>query len=87
MNARKFLSAAAGVLLATIIGRLLGFIREMITASHFGTGPTMDAFIVAFRIPDALYNGLTGSLIATPFIPVFAGLIAQNTPLRYWRIL
>jgi putative peptidoglycan lipid II flippase len=85
MNARKFLNATAAVLLATSIGRVLGVMREIITAKYFGTGPIMDAFIVGIRIPDILYNALISSLVATPFIPVFASLIAQETPSRYWR--
>ncbi len=37
---------------ATLVSRLLGLVRDQVLASLFGAGNEMDAFIVAFRIPN-----------------------------------
>ena len=36
----------------TAISRVLGFIRDMLTAAVLGAGPIADAFFVAFRLPN-----------------------------------
>lgn len=57
-------------MLATIFARGLGFIRELLVASTFGTTATGDAFIVAFTIPELLANGF-GVAIGTLYIPIY----------------
>lgn len=39
---------------ATLVSRMLGFVRDMVVAMALGAGPMADAFFVAFRIPEAL---------------------------------
>ncbi len=46
--------AFGGIAPATLLSRLLGFVRDMIVARAFGAGPVTDAFFVAFRIPNIL---------------------------------
>ena len=49
------LARAAGIVsLATLVSRALGLIREQIFAAFFGAGFAVDAFQVAFRIPNLL---------------------------------
>ena len=57
-------------MLATIFARGLGFVRELLVASTFGTTATGDAFIVAFTIPELLANGF-GVAIVTLYIPIY----------------
>jgi len=46
---------AAGVVgAATLLSRILGFIRDAVIAWFFGAGFSSDAFIAAFRIPNLL---------------------------------
>ena len=52
-------AASAGA--ATMTSRLLGLVREQVLASLFGAGNAMDAYFVAFRIPNLLRR-LFGSL-------------------------
>jgi putative peptidoglycan lipid II flippase len=51
--------AALTVALATLLSRLLGFVRDAMIAWCFGTGFGSDAFLAAFRIPN-LYRRLFG---------------------------
>ena len=40
---------------ATLTSRILGLVREQVLAALFGAGNEMDAYLVAFRIPELLY--------------------------------
>ena len=40
--------------LATLASRILGLIRDQVLAYYFGAGDAMDAFRVAFRVPNLL---------------------------------
>jgi len=55
----------------TMLSRVLGMVRDMLTAAVFGTSLAMSAFIVAFRIPN-LFRALFGEgALSSAFVPVF----------------
>lgn len=55
----------------TSLSRVLGMVRDLLTAGLFGTSLPMSAFVVAFRIPN-LFRRLFGEgALASAFIPVF----------------
>src|SRR3989440_3993675 len=56
---------------ATLLSRVLGYVRDMVVALAFGAGPVTDAFFVAFRIPNILRRLLGEGALATAGIPVF----------------
>jgi putative peptidoglycan lipid II flippase len=74
------------VSVAFILSRLLGLGREMILANQFGTGPEMDAYVSAFRIPDLLFLTVMSGAFGAAFIPVFAGFIDQGDRERASRL-
>ena len=56
--------------LATLLSRLLGFVRDAMIAWCFGTGFGSDAFLAAFRIPN-LFRRLFGEgTLSSAFVPV-----------------
>ena len=62
--------AAVTVALATLLSRLLGFVRDAMIAWCFGTGFGADAFLAAFRIPN-LFRRLFGEgTLSSAFVPV-----------------
>jgi putative peptidoglycan lipid II flippase len=63
--------ALGGIASATLVSRLLGFVRDMVVARTFGAGPVTDAFFVAFRIPNILRRLLAEGALSTAMIPVF----------------
>lgn len=64
------LARAAGVIsLATLVSRLLGLIREQIFAAFFGAGLAVDAFQVAFRIPNLLRDLFAEGAMSAAFVP------------------
>lgn len=64
------LAHAAGVVsLATLASRLLGLIREQVFAAFFGAGLAVDAFQVAFRIPNLLRDLFAEGAMSAAFVP------------------
>lgn len=63
---------AAGVVgAATLVSRILGYVRDMVIASLFGAGMVSDAFIAAFRIPNLLRRLFGEGSLSIAFVPVF----------------
>ena len=62
----------------TIISRILGLVRESVTAAFLGTGALADAFAVAFTIPNVVRRLFADGVISSAFIPRFKGLVSEN---------
>jgi putative peptidoglycan lipid II flippase len=81
------LTVAALIVAAGFLGsRLLGLLRSVIIAEAFGTEPELDAYWVAFRLPDLVFQLLAGATLASAFIPTFAGVRARNGEAAAWRL-
>jgi putative peptidoglycan lipid II flippase len=67
------LARAAGVFTgATIVSRILGYIRDSLVADFFGAGAAADAFYAAFRIANLFRRLLGEGALSASFIPVFS---------------
>lgn len=55
----------------TLLSRVAGFVRDMLQASLFGASAAMDAFIIAYRIPNYLRRIFAEGSFASAFVPVF----------------
>lgn len=55
----------------TLLSRISGFARDQIVAVNFGASPVMDAFFVAFKIPNLLRRLFGEGAFAKGFVPVF----------------
>ena len=80
MNAesRHIARRAATVGGATLISRVLGFVRDLITAFTLGAGLLADAFFVAFRIPNLLRSLFAEGSLTLAFIPAFSRVRAEE---------
>ena len=56
---------------ATLVSRVLGLVRDQVLASLFGAGNEMDAFIVAFRIPNLVRDLFAEGAMSAAFVPTF----------------
>ena len=54
----------------TLASRVTGLIREILMANLFGAGISMDAFVVAFRIPNLLRRLFAEGAFSQAFVPV-----------------
>lgn len=64
--------------LATLSSRLLGMLRDMAIASLLGVGGTMDAFSLAFRIPNLFRRLLGEGALAASYLPVLAAHLERE---------
>ncbi len=81
MNEREQVTRAAGVVGgATLVSRILGFVREMVISYFFGAGAAADAFFVAFRIPNLIRRLFAEGTLTISFIPVFTRLLTEEGP-------
>ena len=69
---------ASQVSFATLISRILGYVRDMLIASFFGATMAADAFFVAYRIPNLLRKLLGEGSLSTSFIPVYTEYITTR---------
>lgn len=71
----------------TLFSRIMGFLRELVTASYFGTGKAMDIFVIAFTIPTFFRRFLGEDVVERAFMPPFKRLISQHKFNTAWRLL
>ncbi|MBI4246781.1 MAG: lipid II flippase MurJ, partial [Candidatus Rokubacteria bacterium] len=77
---RQVVRALGSIGGATLVSRVLGFVRDMVVALAFGAGPATDAFFVAFRIPNMLRRLLAEGALSTAVIPVFSEYATTRGP-------
>ncbi len=82
----KIARAAGTVSVAVFASRLLGLVREQVFAGFFGAGYAIDAFVVAYRIPNLLRDLLAEGALSSAFVTVFTGYDQRREPERTWRL-
>ena len=86
-HAERLNTRAAGVVgLAVLCSRVLGLAREQIFAALFGGGRVMDAFTIAFRIPNLLRDLFAEGALSTAFVTVFTRTAAAQDERAAWRL-
>lgn len=70
-SASKIAKSARSVSAAVFLSRLFGLVREQVLAGLFGAGTAMDAFVVAFRIPNLLRDLFAEGALSSAFVTVF----------------
>src|ERR1700758_2418929 len=78
---------ATGVVgIAVMCSRVLGLIREQVFAGLFGAGRNLDAFLMAFRVPNLLRDLFAEGALSTAFITTFSKKIATEGDASAWRL-
>lgn len=62
----------------TLISRISGLVRDVVTTHILGAGPLHDAFVVAQRIPNLLRDMLAEGALASSFTKVYTALKEQD---------
>lgn len=71
-RAGRIARSARSVSIAVFLSRILGLVREQVLAGLFGAGTAMDAFVVAFRIPNLLRDLFAEGALSSAFVTVFS---------------
>ena len=74
----NLLRAASTVSLLTLASRITGLVNQMIQAALFGAGAWMDAYNVAFRIPNLLRRLFAEGAFSQAFVPLLAATRAKD---------
>lgn len=82
----KVARAAGSVSGATLISRILGFVRDVIIAQLFGTKMVADAFFVAYRIPNLLRRLLGEGALTAAVVPVFTEYLTTKSKEEVWKL-
>jgi len=62
----------------TLLSRIAGLVRDMVFMNLFGAGKLMDAFLVAFKIPNFLRRLFAEGAFSQAFVPVLSDVRAQR---------
>lgn len=68
----SFYKAIATVGGMTLLSRLCGFARDILTATYLGAGPVADAFFVALKLPNFFRKMTAEGAFSVSFVPLFA---------------
>jgi putative peptidoglycan lipid II flippase len=71
---------------ATGLSRLLGLVREIVAAYYFGVSGKINAFTVAFQIPNLVRALVADAALSGAFVPVFSELLERGERVRAWRV-
>jgi len=82
---RHLIRSAGTIGAFTALSRVLGFVRDIIIATAFGTGLAAEAFVVSFRIPNLLRDLVGEGATNAAFVPALTEC-REKSPERFWRL-
>lgn len=68
----RMIRSGAAISAMTMISRVLGLVRDAVLANYFVIGGALDAFFVAFRIPNLLRRLFAEGAFSLAFVPVLS---------------
>ena len=69
---RAIFKSTSVVGITTLISRITGLLRDMVYSQAFGAGTMMDAFLVAYKIPNFLRRLFAEGSFSQSFVPVIS---------------
>jgi putative peptidoglycan lipid II flippase len=81
----KMLKSSGAMAAATLLSRVLGMVREIVSARFMGDGAVAGAFQVAFQIPNLFRRLLGEGALTAAFIPVFKEKEKTAGEAEMWR--
>jgi putative peptidoglycan lipid II flippase len=71
---------------ATGLSRIVGLVRESVVRYYFGTVGPINAFEVAFLVPNTVRALVADAALSSAFVPVFSELLEKGERKRAWRV-
>jgi putative peptidoglycan lipid II flippase len=87
LHVRRIASAASVVGAATLLSRILGFLRDMSIAWLLGAGLQADVFFAAFRIPSTLRELLGEGALSAAFVPTLTRTATREGREAAWELV
>jgi len=85
-SGRRLARSTAIFSLATGVSRILGLVREVVAAYYFGAAGRINAFTVAFQVPNLVRALVADAALSSAFVPVFTELLERGEKRRAWRV-
>ena len=85
-SGRRLARSTAIFSLATGLSRIAGLIREVVAAYYFGAAGKINAFTVAFQVPNLVRALVADAALSSAFVPVFTELQERGERQRAWRV-
>ncbi len=83
---RRSLVRSAGLFgSVTMVSRVLGLVRDVLSAGLFGTTAVWDSFVIAFTIPNMFRMLLGEGALAGAFVPVFTEYLHKKGESEAWH--
>ena len=70
---------------ATGLSRVLGLVREVVASYYFGAAGKINAFTIAFQLPNLVRALVADAALSSAFVPVFIDLLRTDKK-RAWRV-
>jgi putative peptidoglycan lipid II flippase len=64
----------------TAVSRVAGLLREILAAALFGTAGAINAFVIAFQVPNLLRSLVADSAISAAMVPIYTQLQEEGRP-------
>src|ERR671936_859867 len=81
-SGRRLAWSTAIFSLATGLSRIAGLIREVVAAYYFGAAGQINAFTVAFQVPNLIRALVADAALSSAFVPVFVDLLKKGDRMR-----
>jgi len=85
-SGRRLAWSTAIFSLATGLSRIFGLLRESVASYYFGVAGRINAFTIAFQIPNLVRSLLADAALSSAFVPVFSELLERGDRKRAWRV-
>ena len=83
----RIAKSAGAISAAVFLSRILGLVREQVMAGLFGAGTAMDAFVVAFRIPNLLRDLFAEGALSSAFVTVLSDYETKRSREETWLLV
>ncbi|MBF0478331.1 MAG: murein biosynthesis integral membrane protein MurJ [Candidatus Omnitrophica bacterium] len=84
---RSIMRSTFSMAVATLISRILGFVRDVVLAKMLGTGFQADAFYTGFKIPN-LFRSLVGEgAMNSAVVPTLSGYVEKRNRATFWNFV
>jgi putative peptidoglycan lipid II flippase len=81
------IGVATLIMMASIfLSRVMGYVRELVIAAVAGADVSVDAYRVAFVLPEILNHILASGFLSVTFIPIFSAYLVKDDEAGAWRI-
>lgn len=86
-HTRTVIRAAGLLMVANLLSRVLGLLRNTAIAAWFGQNDFTDVYTHSFRIPDSLFYLFAGGVFSAAFIPVLTRYVNAGRDDEAWKVV